>query len=111
MGEFIIKYWLQVSFGGILTFGAIIGNYLKGKLDKRFCEHDALKIGVQALLRTEIIKSYHYYKNKGYCPIYARDGIKAMGKAYHGLGGNGTTPQLLEEIDNMPTDEKYINQD
>jgi hypothetical protein len=34
-----------------------------------------------------------------------------MGKAYHLLGGNGTTAKLLEEIDEMPTDIKYVKQD
>lgn len=105
--DFIIKYWLQVTFGGLLTIGAVIGNHFKNKLSKRLCEHDALKLGVQALLRTEIIKSYNYYKDKGHCPIYAKDGIAAMGKAYHMLGGNGTTPGLLEEINDMPTEKKY----
>ena len=111
MIDFIIKYWLQMSFAGLISIGAFIGNYYSDKLKKRFCEHDMLKVGLQSLLRTEIIKSYNYYKDKGYCPIYAKDSIAAMGRAYHNLGGNGTTVKLLEDIAEMPTEKKYIKQD
>lgn len=109
MLEFIIEYWLGMVFVGMASLIGIVYKHYRNKLHLTLCEHDALKLGLQALLRTEIIKSYNMYMIKGHCHIYEKDSIRAMGKAYHLLGGNGTTAKLLEEIDNMPTDGKYTN--
>ena len=108
MYEFVIKYWLQMIFGGIVTIGAFVIKFFGVKINKRYCEHDTIKSGLLALLRSEIIKSYHYYMDKEYCPLYARDSIIAMGVEYKNLGGNGLIPGLLEEINDLPTDKKYI---
>lgn len=107
MGEFIIKYWLQMAFAGILSIGTFIGRYWGVKLHKRFREHDMIKAGLLSLIRVELVKSYNYYMEKGYCPIYARDSINPMFKEYTKLGGNGTIPDLMEELNNLPTDERY----
>jgi hypothetical protein len=109
MLKFAIEYWLGAVFLGVITIGTWIFNYYKKRFTCRFEEHDMLKVGLQSLLRTEIIKSYNYYKEKEYCPIYAKDSIAAMGKAYHNLGGNGTTVKLLEDVADMPTEKKYVN--
>jgi hypothetical protein len=107
MYEFVIKYWLQMAFAGLLSIGTFIGRYWGVKLHKRFCEHDTIKKGLLALLRVEIVKSYNYYMEKGYCPIYARDSINSMFREYLNLGGNSTIPDLIEELNNLPTDERY----
>lgn len=109
MKEFITQYWVQTLFVGMITAATWIFNVSRRKLICRFNEHDMLKLGLQSLLRSEIIKSYNYYKEKGYCPIYAKDSIAAMGRSYHDLGGNGTTVRLLEEVAEMPTEKRYIH--
>ena len=111
MIDFIIQYWLGMVFLGIVSIGSFVVRHYNKKIKRSLCEYDAIKLGLQALLRTEIIKNYNIYKVKGHCHIYEKDSTTAMGKAYHLLGGNGTTAKLLEEIDEMPTDIKYVKQD
>ena len=108
MYEFVIKYWLQMAFLGIISIGSFIGKYYGNKLHKRFCEHDMIKAGLLSLIRVELVKSYNYYMEKGYCPIYARDSINPMFREYQRLGGNGTIPDLMEELNDLPTNEKYV---
>lgn len=49
-------------------------------------ENDALKEGVQALLRDRIIQAYNHYSDKGWIPIYAMESIEACYKSYEELG-------------------------
>ena len=41
------------------------------KFKKNKEEQDAIKAGLQSLLRTEITKAYYKYKEKGWIPLYA----------------------------------------
>lgn len=58
----------------------------------------ALSDGVEALLRQKIIDSYNKYADKGFCPIYAKEGIKRLYIAYHNLGGNDVATELYHKI-------------
>lgn len=100
MTEWILKYWLQVIFGGILTLIA----WTVKKLSKKMNEQEAIKMGVQALLRDRIIQAYNVYMERGYCPIYGRENLTELAKQYENLGGNGVVPQLMEKIQCLPTD-------
>ena len=98
MIDFIIKYWVGVIMGGIVTgFTLIVKRILK---DKK--EHCTIKNGIQALLRDRIIHSYNHYKEKDNCPIYALENIDKMYNEYKELGGNGTITQLVGELKEMP---------
>lgn len=100
MKEWILKYWLEVLFGAIIA-GLFAGyKKLAGKLK----EQDAIKLGIQALLRDRIIQSYNHYQEKGCCPIYALENVNALYTQYHALGGNGTVTELMERLKDMPTE-------
>ena len=64
----------------------------------------AIRIGVQCLLRAEIIRMHDKYMARCYCPIYAKESLRRMYKAYHALGGNDVATQLYKEIMELPTD-------
>jgi UDP-glucose 6-dehydrogenase len=106
MKEWVLKYWVGVLFG-FLT-GSIIAVYkkLSGNMTAKFREQEAVKLGVQALLRDRIVQSYNYYMEKEHCPIYAMDNINALYIQYHALGGNGTITELVERLREMPTEKK-----
>ncbi len=91
MAEFIMEYWLVFAFG-IITSG--FGWVLK--------QFRAFKLGLQAILRNEIIWQYNKYMENGYIPIYAMDNVEAMYKQYHALGGNGTITDLYLELKELP---------
>lgn len=66
-------------------------------------ENDALRAGVQALLRDRIIQAYnHYVCEKGWVPIYAKESIDACYKSYEALGDNGVIDSLMEQLNELP---------
>ena len=106
MMDFIAKYWLEVVFGAILAgFGAAFHG-LSRRVSRRIEEQEAIKLGMQALLRDRIISAYNHYMDKGFCPIYARENVRRLYEQYHNLGGNGTVTHLVEELEELPTDKR-----
>ena len=61
-------------------------------------ENDALKEGVQALLRGRIIQAYNHYSDKGWIPIYAMESIEACYASYEELGENGVIDNLMRQL-------------
>lgn len=70
----------------------------------------AIKNGVQCLLRAEIIRDHEKYMARGSCPIYARESLRREYSAYHKLGGNDVATHLYNEILDLPTDGKPMEQ-
>lgn len=66
----------------------------------------ALSAGVQALLREDIVNNYNLYTDRGYCPIYAKESMKKVYAAYHGLGGNDVATELYHKLLAMPEKNK-----
>lgn len=66
---------------------------------------NALEIGVQCLLRSEILRCNEKYMQKKCCPIYEKEALKRAYHAYHTLGGNDVATRLYEEIMALPTHE------
>lgn len=65
-------------------------------------EQDAIKLGLQSLLRGEITKAYYMYKDKGWIPLYALQSIEANYKNYEALGANGVIDGLWKEMMALP---------
>jgi hypothetical protein len=99
MKNFIIQYWLAFVFGLIVTGGGV---WYK-RFIKRVCNQRSLQNGTQALLRNQIIHSYDKYIEQGWMPIYAKETLLEMYKAYHGLGGNGVITDLVEGLRELPS--------
>lgn len=97
MLDFIITNWLQMISAALFA-------YLMSVIKKDKQEKKALRQGMRAILRDRIIQAYNHYLDKGYCPIYARENITNMYKAYHDLGGNGTITELYNKLMDMPTE-------
>lgn len=65
-------------------------------------QNDALKTGLQALLRDRIIQAYNQYvQDKGWIPIYAKESIDACCKSYEALGDNGVIDNLMQQINEL----------
>lgn len=104
--ETIIQYigvhwveWLFLAISTILGFGY---RQIIKKQTEESAKSMALQEGVQALLRDRIIWSYNHYQDRGYCPIYAKENVKRMYDAYHGLGGNDVATSLKDKLIAMP---------
>lgn len=82
--------------------GAVI-SYMFALYRAKKRENDALRAGVQALLRDRIIQAYnHYVCEKGWIPIYAKESIDACYKSYEELGDNGVIDSLMEQLNELP---------
>lgn len=63
----------------------------------------AVKLGVQAMLRSQMIDDYNKYTERGYAPIYARDNFENCYQRYHALGANGVMDDIHEKFMRLPT--------
>lgn len=85
-----------------LIAGAVI-SYIFALYRAKESENDALRAGVQALLRDRIIQAYnHYVCEKGWVPIYAKESLDACYKSYEALGDNGVIDSLMEQLNELP---------
>jgi hypothetical protein len=90
----------------LLGVPAVIGGIFKclHTLIKHNSEDSkALKAGVQALLRSQMISDYNKWSERGYAPIYARENFENCWKQYHSLGVNGVMDDLHEKFLELPT--------
>lgn len=95
MVEQMISHVLNLILGGVVSY--IFALYHQKKK-----ENDALKAGLQALLRDRIIQAYnHYVQDKGWIPIYAKESIDACYRSYEALGDNGVIDNLMEQINEL----------
>lgn len=84
-----------------IIVGAVI-SYLFASYRAKKKENNALKAGLQALLRDRIIQAYnHYVQDKGWIPIYAKESIDACYKSYEALGDNGVIDNLMQQINEL----------
>ncbi|EPR12510.1 hypothetical protein [Ruminiclostridium papyrosolvens] len=102
MKDFIIKYWIQFLFAIVSGGLGVAYKALAKRLHKQSCDQKALKDGTQSLLRSEIIRCYDMYMERGYISIHGLESVLAMYDAYHTLGGNGTVTKLMEELRELP---------
>ena len=97
--------WEWLSYFGIPTL--IVGgmfSYFASKIKKIKKEDDAIKKGIQALLRAEMISSYNKYNDLGYAPIYAKESFENVYQNYHALGLNGVMNEIHKTFMELPTD-------
>ena len=73
------------------------------KIQKNDEETRAVMLGVQALLRSEMISDYNHWSEKGYAPIYARENFENCWKQYHALGANGVMDDIHDKFMMLPT--------
>ena len=86
----------------VFVFSRIMNN-LHNRLEKSGNETNSLKLGVQALLRAQMINDYNRWSEKGYAPIYAKENFENMWNQYHNLGANGVMNNLHQKFLELPT--------
>lgn len=96
--ETFIKWLIPFLCGGVVSLGGVVVSRLK--LGKK--KQDAVELGLQCLLRAEIIRQYEKWSEKKYCPIYAKEALKRAYDSYHTLGGNDVATGLYEENMELP---------
>lgn len=78
--------------------------YLQTMTKKNAADNAAVKKGVQALLRSQMIADYNKWSEQEYAPIYARENFQNCWRQYHDLGENGVMDDLHEKFLELPTE-------
>lgn len=92
MIEFIAENWKLLS----VMFGAL--SYI-------YYQVVAMRKGIRALLRADLIRLYNkYHDDLGYCPIYVKESLEDEYKQYHTLKGNGVGTNMYEALMALPTE-------
>lgn len=103
---FITAHWLEWLFTGILAILSWLVKLLRDQIQAEQAKNEAIAEGVQSLLRESIVTNYNRYSDRGYCPIYAKESMKKVYKAYHNLGGNDVATELYTKVLKMPEEKK-----
>lgn len=82
----------------------MIVKYMLNQIKQNRKDTEAVKLGIQALLRSQMISDYNKYSEKGFAPVYARDNFENCWKQYHSLGANGVMDDLHEKFLDLPTE-------
>lgn len=80
------------------------GGLLVGVFRSLFAQIKGVRLGVQALLRAQMIADYNKWSERGYAPIYARVNFINCWTQYHSLGANGVMDDLKAKFLALPTD-------
>ncbi len=103
MKEELTRWLVGFVMGSIVSLcGAAVALWKKWHRRQRAVEN-----GMQCLLRSEIIRQYEKWEERGYCPIYAKEALKRGYDAYHALGGNDVATGLYEELLELPSDPEH----
>lgn len=109
--EFVAANWVQWLFAAATAALAFLYRNISARLANEQRKNEAIAAGVESLLRNSIVSDYNKYMDKGYCPIYAKESIKKVYKAYHNLGGNDVATELYQKILRMPEKENKNDDD
>lgn len=104
--EIILKWVIPFVLSTAASAAIGYGRAMKKRSEKREDEQkklmEALKNGVQCLLRAEIIRANDKYTAQGYCPIYAKEALRVAYAAYHALDGNDVATKLFNDCMKLP---------
>ena len=97
--------FMRQNWGWIASFGSLA---LAGFL-YLFGQMMALKRGVQAILRAQMINDYNRYSEKGFAPIYAKESFENCWIQYEKLGKNGVMSDIHAKFLALPTQDRRTN--
>lgn len=87
------------NWGWILSFASVI----TALVTYVWVHIRALQMGVQALLRAQMIQYYNHYSGMGYAPLYARESFENCWVQYERLGKNGVMQDIRSKFLALPT--------
>ena len=103
MLEQIATYIITTLLGIALGFVTSKLKKTKEKDEKEKKKDEAIELGVQALLRNEIIRRYREFESKGEISILDQENLDEMFEQYKNLGGNGTVKKMMNDLYELKT--------
>lgn len=98
MYEEFIKWLVPFLCGGAVSAVSMVFAHIK----KQNKSQKAVAQGLQALLRSDIIRIHDKYTEKQYCPLDIKEALHREYVAYHNLGGNDIATDLYHETMELP---------
>lgn len=103
---FTLSLYQIISLLGVPSLASIITwIYTINKKNKK--ETRALKLGIQALLRSQMISDYNKWDERKYAPIYARENFENCWLQYEALGENGVMEDIHDKFMALPTSKPH----
>lgn len=100
---------IVISALSLCGVGTLFATMWKGIIQKNKEakeKEQSLELGLQALLRAQMIEMYNHAKEKGYARIYEKENFENCYVQYHKLGANGVMTQIHDEYMAMSTGDK-----
>lgn len=101
MLEFIVKYWLEFFFSGVL---ALLGAGYR-KLNLKLKEQGKMKEGILAILHDRLYQVCRFHIHQGWIDVESMKNVEYLYDSYHDLGGNGTGTELYNRVNSLPIKE------
>lgn len=108
---YIEAHWVEWLFTLCLAGLTFAYKTLLTRMKAEQKKNEAIADGIQALLRESIVTNYNKYKQKRYCPIFAKESLKKVYASYAALGGNDVATGLYKELLEMPTEKEDAEHD
>lgn len=96
-----LTFYQVLCLIGVPSLATVIG-WIYKKLKKTNEEIRSVKLGLQALLRSQMINDYNLWSEKQFAPIHARESFENCWKQYHSLGANGVMDDVHEKFMSLP---------
>lgn len=99
-----VYQWLCLL--GIPTISALVIGAIVALFKVVFSRINAMRLGVKALLRAEMIRDYNEYHEKlRYAPLYAKENFQNCWEQYHAIKGpNGVMDDIHNKFMRLPTE-------
>ena len=102
MWEFILRYWLEALFAGIISAVGIAVRTLYKQIKKDREEQALIKEGLLAILHDRLYQECNRLIAQGFCTVEDMKNAEYLYKSYHALGGNGTGTELYLRCKKLP---------
>lgn len=100
-----IYNWLCLF--GVPGMVTAVSAYLINKIKKQKQEIEALKLGMQALLRAQMVNEYQRWRSeKSGVPLYVKDNFENVWKQYEALGKNGVMTDIHNRFVSLPVSDE-----
>lgn len=98
MTNIFLSWLIPFLCGGAVSAVGLVLAHIKAQQKNL----KAMSKGLQALLRSDIIRIHDKYVSIGYCPLEIKEALHREYMAYHNLGGNDIATHLYEETMDLP---------
>lgn len=107
-----LDWWITWVFGVVAGWLVLKFNSFKKRNKVMKAEQDAIKDGVEGLLRDRIIQGYNYCIDKEYCSVATGDNLYNLYAKYSKLYSDGedkvdvTLESMMQELKSLPKSRK-----